>query len=67
MGTCRIGSPVLTGLLATLRPSSLTAPPTPAAAKLVQAAMYGAGRGSLAKCENRYTCPLNMDIITQLF
>ena len=45
----------------------LNAPLSRGAEKFLTAANYGKLAGSVEKCENRYRCPLKLDVVQTLF
>ena len=45
----------------------LNAPLSRGAEKFLTAANYGKLSGSVEKCENRYRCPLKLDVVQTLF
>ena len=45
----------------------LNAPLSLGAEKFLTAANYGKLSGSVEKCENRYQCPLKLDVVQTLF
>ena len=45
----------------------LNAPLSRGAEKFLTAANYGKLSGSVEKCENRYQCPLKLDVVQTLF
>ena len=60
--------PQVQNVLALFNPQQfMQAPLSHKAMKFVEAARYGGSRRSVAKCEQRYTCSLGMDILQNLF
>ena len=66
--TGEVENPQVQNVLALFNPQQfMQAPLSHKAMKFVEAARYGGSRRSVAKCEQRYTCSLGMDILQELF
>merc|ERR1712210_290047 len=66
--TGEVENPQVENVLALFNPQQfMQAPLSHTAMKFVEAARYGRSRRSVAKCEQRYTCSLGMDILQDLF
>merc|ERR550517_1989150 len=66
--TGEVENPQVQNVLALFNPVQfMQAPLSHKAMKFVEAARYGGSRRSVAKCEQRYTCSLSMDVLQELF
>merc|ERR1712130_1064946 len=65
--TGELENPVVQNVLAFLNPNLMQDTISHKAMKFVEAARYGGSSRKVAKCEQRYTCSVGMDLLQKLF